>query len=103
MEWESDERSFYSLAVSTNRLHITNMESKAVESFGCRTSKYTRIVPERDPRILGYTTGKDGYYLLEQGNRESLADTDYLTAIVAEQEIMHYEEIFTLCWDNIPI
>ncbi len=84
MEWESDERSFYSLAVSTNRLHITNMESKAVESFGCRTSKYTALASTDGTRILVYHKRKAWILSAGAGEQvESLADTDYLTAIVA--------------------
>ncbi len=87
-----DERSFYSLAVSTNRLHITNMESKAVESFWLPDEQVYRIV--YDGQNFWYTINGSMDIICwsrEQGElgRYRLPDCDCY-----EQEIMHYEEIF---------
>lgn len=87
-----DEKSFYSLEVSTNQMHITNMESRTVESF---------LLPEEQIYRIAYD-GHDFWYTVKgstdiicwnrkQGiiGRYHLPDCDCY-----EQEIMLHEEVF---------
>lgn len=87
-----DEKSFYSLEVSTNQLHITNMESKMVESFLLPDEQVYRIV--YDGHDFWYTINGSTDVVCwnrKQGviGRYQVPDCDYY-----EQEIMLHGEIF---------